>query len=193
MININALFLFFLVLAAIFIFLNQEYLKKLLRNAIFPNKSKDGKYVKVCPKCGSAKIQVDFSNPVVWDYGTPPKYRCKSCGYISSTFPEILEEKSKQYRTELKAQIKEGKLRAKKEELVDTSTGFYAGVWEVIVGLFLLPVLLILLIAYFVKDPYGLGIFLKENSGIIVTSLLGTIFLAYILLKTVNYARDRSL
>ena len=134
MININAILLFFLVLAPLLAFLHQENIKRFLRNIIFSNKSKEGKYVKICPKCGSLKIQVDFSNPVVWAYGTAVKYKCKSCRHLSALFPEVLEEDIEKYRKELKFQIKEGKLKLKKEEMIDTSAGFSIGMLEVITG-----------------------------------------------------------
>ncbi|MBI4452171.1 transposase [Candidatus Woesearchaeota archaeon] len=117
-----------------FIYLNQENIKKFLQGAIFSNKPKAGKYLKICPKCGSAKVQIDFSNPVVWAYGTTTKYRCKSCGHLGSVFLEVLEKEAGHYKKELKNQIKEGKLSPKKEEMIDTSTGFSIGLFEVILG-----------------------------------------------------------
>lgn len=190
MVNIYPIFLFLTVLIVLLFFVYVDEIKRIFRILIFPT-SADGKYVKICPKCGSAKVQVDFSNPVVWAYGTVVKYKCKSCMHLGTLFPEVLVEDMEKYRKELKAQIKQGKLRFKKEDLFDASTGFYAGIWEVIIGLFLLPVFLTLLIIYFVKGSYNLNIFFEENSGMIMTSLLGTIFLVYLVSKTIKYIQKK--
>ncbi len=190
MVNVYPIFLFLIVLIVLLFFIYLDEIKRIFRIVIFPTRV-DWKYVKICPKCGSVKIQVDFSNPVVWNYGTPSKYKCKSCGYLSNIFPEVLEGDIEQYIKELKVQIKEGKLRFKKEDLFDASTGFYAGIWEVIIGLFLLPVFLTLFIIYFVKGSYNFSTFFEENSGMVITSLLGTIFLVYLASRTIKYIQKR--
>jgi hypothetical protein len=45
--------------------------------------------MKLCPKCKSTDVHVDFSNHAVWGYGLPPKYECNSCGYINTFFIEV--------------------------------------------------------------------------------------------------------
>ena len=115
-----------------------------------PETKKDEKnenYVKICPKCGDADVIVDFSNPVVWDYGTPPKYKCKECGFISNVFPEVDHKKIKNFKKELKDAKHKGNIEVPKSELIDTSTGYSVGIFEIIlsvVGLILIPILLFL-------------------------------------------------
>jgi len=155
------------------------------------NKYKRRKFVKICPKCGSIKIKTDFTNPAVWAYGTAPKYKCNSCGYLGNLFPEVSEEQLMWYKKELKTQIREGKLRFMKEDLIDASTGFYAGVWEMVAGLLLLPLILISLIVSFARDPYDYRVFFEKNSSLVLTALLGTVFLVYIALRTFKYIRNR--
>ena len=93
-------------------------------------KSKGKNYFKICPKCGSIDVQTDFSNPAVWAYGTQSNYKCNSCGFLSGVFPEIPQNEIESYIKELKQELKEGKIENKKQNLVDTSTGFTIGVFE---------------------------------------------------------------
>ncbi len=48
-------------------------------------------------------VKVDFSNPVVWAYGTNVKYKCNLCGNMASTFPEALESKIMDFKKKLKS------------------------------------------------------------------------------------------
>jgi len=100
---------------------------------------KSKNFIKICPKCGSINVQTDFSNPVVWDYGTPAKYKCNSCGYLASTFPEVLAKKIADFKKKLKKENKISNLKLVKEDLVDTKPGFYVGIYGIvfiIIGMF---------------------------------------------------------
>lgn len=107
-----------------------------------------GKYVRICPKCGSIDVHTDFSNPVVWAYGTTTKYKCNMCSYTSNLFPEILQKDMKKYRNKIKQETKEGKVKYNKEDFIDTSTGFTIGLWEVT----LLLISLLIVILFYVNS-----------------------------------------
>lgn len=51
----------------------------------------DQHYVRICPHCGSTDTKIDFSNPVVWAYGTSVEYECNNCGEQGKIFPEVLK------------------------------------------------------------------------------------------------------
>ena len=69
------------------------------------------KFTRICPKCGSTDISVDFSNPAVWDYGAPPNYKCNICDNIGKFFPEVKEELSKYFSEKvIKTQLKTEKV-----------------------------------------------------------------------------------
>ncbi len=96
------------------------------------NKAANEKRVRICPKCGSIDIHIDFSNPVVWAYGTTTKYKCNSCNYTGNLFPYILKRYIQDYKKRLKQKFKEGEIKYGKEDFIDTSTGFSIGIWEII-------------------------------------------------------------
>ncbi|MBI2558434.1 hypothetical protein HYW20_03870 [Candidatus Woesearchaeota archaeon] len=50
---------------------------------------------------------------------------------MGAVFPEVLFNEIKAYRKELQKEIKEGKVKQLKEELVDTAPGFVVGIFEV--------------------------------------------------------------
>jgi len=81
------------------------------------------KYVQICPQCKSKNISIDFSNGVVWAYGTPTKYNCNNCGYIGAIFPEI-SKKYKKYQKEISNN---------KPKLIDTETGYSYALTEIII------------------------------------------------------------
>ncbi len=110
-------------------------------------------YIKICPKCGSMDIKIDFSNPVVWDFGTTSKYKCGDCGHIANTFPEVLFNEIEEFRNELRQEIKEGKVKQDKEELVDTSPGFIVGIFEV--SLLLIASIMLFYINITSNEPYS--------------------------------------
>ena len=64
----------------------------------------ESKYVKVCPKCGSTKINNDFSNAAKLNYGIALDKKCDSCGYSALSFPEILEKDIKKFKNKIKCQ-----------------------------------------------------------------------------------------
>lgn len=145
MINLTFVFLVVLVFVIFIIFVILDRQKALL-SYLFSKKDYT-KYKKICPRCGSIKISVDFSNPVVWAYGTTSKYKCKECGYLSNSFPEIEEDNIQNYKKELKYKKSEGNLKEIKSELLDTSTGYSVGIMEIIlsiVGLILIPIYLVI-------------------------------------------------
>lgn len=118
----------FVVMLIIFVmfYLHFDEFKNNFLKTFFSDK-KEEIYVKICPKCGSTKIIVDFSNPVVWDSGAPVKNKCKSCGYISNIFPEVTNDKIELYKNELKNNISKGIIKFKNTEKIDAKTGFYFG------------------------------------------------------------------
>lgn len=100
-------------------------------------------YTKICPKCGSIDVQVDFSNPVVWAYGTTTKYKCNSCGHMAPIFPDVFASKILNFRKKLK---QKARIKPSKENLIDASTGFNVAVYElVIIGVVVLLIMPILL------------------------------------------------
>ncbi|MBI3027432.1 hypothetical protein HYY70_04920 [Candidatus Woesearchaeota archaeon] len=154
MINPALTSLYILIVLFVIFYLNKDKLKEIF---IKLNKYGGGKYVKICPKCGSLKIRTDFSNPVVWAYGTAVKYRCDSCGYLALIFPEVLKNEINHYKKGLKKRLEESGIKGKKEELADASTGFFVGVWEVIIFIILALIFLILLTISVYFKPSLLG------------------------------------
>jgi len=47
---------------------------------------KNQKYVRICPKCGSAKVMGNVLNMAI---GVPNFYKCAECGYSGQIFPEV--------------------------------------------------------------------------------------------------------
>lgn len=137
-------------------------------------KRKKEEYVNICPKCGSINVQTDFSNPVVWDFGTTVKYKCNSCGYLSNFLPQILIKNIRNYRKELKKEAKEGLVKREKQPLVDTAPGFFVGVWEVVIFL-----IISLLLVYVNYINY-------ESSLKFLLSIVLVIILIYIIVKAIN-------
>lgn len=105
-------------------------------------------YEKVCPKCGSIDIKVDFSNLVVWASGTPPKYRCNSCGYIAITFPEVEKDRLKSFSKQLKDSHQKSAVEAEKYSRFDAQTGYTVGLMEVYITASMIAGILIIYIIY---------------------------------------------
>jgi len=55
-------------------------------------KDKNTEYVKMCPKCNSAKVNLNQQGGLAF-FGLPAFYTCKDCGYTNNFFPEIRFEK----------------------------------------------------------------------------------------------------
>ena len=56
--------------------------------------------VKVCPKCGSENVKVDYTNvKAAAGFGTA-SYLCLDCGFTGSLFPEIDKEVPKDVQEE---------------------------------------------------------------------------------------------
>lgn len=96
---------------------------------------KKERHVKVCPKCGSTDVHVDFSNPVVWAYGTTTKYQCESCGHTAPVFPEMPEKEVAHYKRMLKEKMKEYKGDCDGKDVIDTAPGFSVGIFEVLLSI----------------------------------------------------------
>ena len=101
------------------------------------------KYVKICPKCGSVKVGVDFSNPVVWNFGTNVKYQCQSCHHVASIFPEVPLEEIATFQQEFREGIAGSK--ETRGPRLDASTGYSVALFIIFLKLFI-PVLLVLLV-----------------------------------------------
>ena len=127
---INLTFVFLVVIAFIvFAIVSVVDNPKALLDFFFSKKD-DVKYKKICPKCGSTNIAVDFSNMVVWASGTPPKYACKYCGHISITFPEVEKDNLKLFADEFRNLSQEGGMKAIKEDKFDIKSGYSVGLIE---------------------------------------------------------------
>ena len=187
MINPTLIALYVFILIFAILYLNKDKIKSIFLKF---KKSEKEKYVKICPKCGSINVKVDFSNPVVWTYGTNVKYKCNSCGHLSLLFPEVLNSNIKNYKKELKSGVKEGKMKFKKEDLVDASTGFFVGVWEVIISIILLPLILILLI-YSIYNRSGSVSLISWNMWLFLLS--GTYLFIYIIIRFIKYQKQNRL
>ena len=134
MININFLLLVSAVFLLAVILLNFDKIRAFLFRKIPEEK----RYVKICPKCGSVDVKTDFSNPVVWAYGTTTKYKCNSCRYMAAIFPEVVAGEIGEYKKELKMKLSKGEISHGKPQLFDASTGFMAAmldIWTVFIAL----------------------------------------------------------
>ena len=70
-------------------------------------KSKDtGKYVTVCPKCGSTNVYPDLSKDMV-AWGGSTRWACGDCDYSAPVFPEISQSKLGQVKKGVKGRTKE--------------------------------------------------------------------------------------
>ena len=63
--------------------------KKPKKKAQEKKKPEKKRYVKVCPKCGSAEINIEKANPLQPALGLPERYECISCGFAGRNFPEV--------------------------------------------------------------------------------------------------------
>ncbi len=119
-------------------------------------------FIPICPECGSTDIETDFSNPVVWDFGAPPKKRCRSCGYIAEVFPEIEQKKSSAYQKKKK---KSTTTDVSATYGIDTETGYRVGMFEGIFGI-LFGVLGVVLLSFFVSVVVGIILFILLGVGV---------------------------
>src|SRR3989338_3588659 len=134
MINLDFLGVMLLALTAVIVLSNTEKIKRFFRK-FFSGSRDTENYVKICPKCGSTQIVVDFSNPVVWNYGTPPKYKCKKCSYIGITFPEILKEDITDYKKSMTKNFKQTATKTNKSDLLYISIGYSISIYEAAVSM----------------------------------------------------------
>ncbi len=139
---------------------------------------KEEQYVRICPKCGSTNVHIDFSNLLVWAFGTTTKYKCGDCSYLGSLFPEVLKIEMQYYKKELKEKIKSGEAGFKEYETIDTSTGFPIGVWEVSSAA--IGTLLIITALLLGEDFTPL---------LTIIGIIWTIFLLYILFRILKYRK----
>ena len=67
-------------------------------------KKTEEKYLRICPKCGSANVTLDSSNIGGWALGTfsSVKYICKKCGFNNVVYPEIEFDKVEDFRKKIK-------------------------------------------------------------------------------------------
>ncbi|HLD04311.1 MAG TPA: hypothetical protein VJG90_01190 [Candidatus Nanoarchaeia archaeon] len=56
----------------------------------------------ICPKCGDTKIATFASQSGLLGGGVQPQLECRSCGFVSFTFPEIDKEKTAAFRKQIR-------------------------------------------------------------------------------------------
>ncbi|MBI2652675.1 hypothetical protein HYX00_04380 [Candidatus Woesearchaeota archaeon] len=178
MINPTLIVLYILIFLFIILYFNKEKLKSLFLKF---KKSEKEKYVKICPRCGSINIGTDFSNPVVWAYGASPKYKCMKCGYMGALFPEVPESKIKYYKSRIEKGLKLEKIT---KEPIDASTGYYVGIWEVILALLSVPFFLIIAVFSFYNEGEKFDIFFN------LVLLLWIVFFINVGLKIVKNRKN---
>ena len=145
-------------------------------------KKNKNKWLRICPKCSSLDVQTDFSNPVVWAYGTTAKYKCDSCGHIAPTFPEVFENKITRFKEKLKQEIKEEKIQSFREDLIDTSTGFWIITYEIV------SILVVLVIVLFIAGVY----FINKNAIIsFVLIIIGVLILTWLIRQYDKYKKRK--
>ena len=109
------------------------------------NGLKEEPYARVCPKCASAQVWMDQSNPLQSQMGLPPTYVCSQCCFSAYIFPEVPVSQVKSLRAEAK---KEG-LTEKKEAGQSTVDTRYGGfevrvVWKIFGPILVLAGILLL-------------------------------------------------
>ncbi len=100
------------------------------------------KYLRICPKCKSAKVEVEKSNPLHATFGVPWMYVCQSCGHSGQVFPEVAIDSLKN--------VKKEKPIKQKSPQIDTSYGEFQVrfIWKIlapicfVLGLLLIPPIL---------------------------------------------------
>ncbi|MBI5002063.1 hypothetical protein HZC31_01630 [Candidatus Woesearchaeota archaeon] len=80
--------------------LKKESLKKITEN-LFSKKEKE-KYQQICPKCGSEKIENNFTNRAGIAYGASIGKKCNACGYEGQFYIEVEEKDSKKVPAKIK-------------------------------------------------------------------------------------------
>jgi len=60
---------------------------------------KKKEYVKICPRCGSVKIEGKIT--ILTALGVPPITKCNSCQYQGHIFPEIKIENILKFQEEI--------------------------------------------------------------------------------------------
>ena len=109
-------------------------------------KKNSKEYAKICPRCGSIKIQTDYSNPIVWTSGANVKYKCESCGHLSSFFPEVEENEIARYKSKLSKELKEKHIKQEPEDIVDAKTGYLVGMYDLIIILICIVFAIVVLV-----------------------------------------------
>ena len=56
-------------------------------------------YIKICPKCGSTKIQKPIT--ITAAYGAPQNNLCNNCNHESQFFPEVEKKDIDKFRKDL--------------------------------------------------------------------------------------------
>jgi len=76
-------------------------------------KAEKKKFVKICPKCGSIDVKEELDNAGKVKFGAPLDNICQSCGFRGKVFPEIEEDKVKEFKKEIEEKKKEEKVKEK--------------------------------------------------------------------------------
>lgn len=170
MINLDFLGLIAVVLLVTIILSQLENIKKFFGRYFRGSREKE-RYVKICPKCGSIDVDTDYSNPAVWAYGTTMKYKCSSCSYSNTLFPEVYKENIANYQKNLRKALDEGTLQTKKWDLIDASTGIPILIFYLLIGL-LFPLIFVPIILIAGGKPDSTTMFLFIMAFLFIVNVI---------------------
>ena len=64
-------------------------------------KKKNGKWVRICPRCGSKDVKGGSLLGIF-----PKPYKCQNCGFVSHLFPETTLKEAKKNKVKIRTKIK---------------------------------------------------------------------------------------
>lgn len=98
---VNYIFLLFLLLLVAYIIFSFEK-----KDGVDTGKPRDGKkeveIVRFCPRCKSTDIVLDTdTHKAAAEFGGKLYYKCRTCGLIAPTFPEMTVERAREIEKEM--------------------------------------------------------------------------------------------